>query len=103
MEEQFHNKNLNEFENFIKKVEAYRKNEERERKRQMAILKREEEFNRTRNLLLMKTFTEEEIKKQKNIENLIQNTDNNIINITIYNGNKKINVLKSTIKKKKFF
>ena len=103
LEEQFHNKNFIEFENFIKEVEAYRKNEERERKRQMAILKREEEFNRTRNLLLMKTFTEEEIKKQKNIENLIQNTENNIINITIYNGNKKINVLKSTIKKKKFF
>ena len=69
----------------------------------MAIFKREEEFNRTRNLLLMKTFTEEEIKKQKNIKNLIQNTENNIIKITIYNDNKKINVLKSTIKKKKFF
>ncbi len=74
--EQFYKKNLNEFKNFIKQIDAERVFEEKKRKRQMAILRKEEELNRMKNLFLKKTFTEENKKKQQNIKNLIQNRDN---------------------------
>ena len=50
MIEQFYKKNLNEFKNFIKQIDAERLFEEKKRKRQMAILRKEEELNRMKNL-----------------------------------------------------
>ena len=98
--EQFKKRNLNEFQNFIEEIEADRKYEEKKMKKQMLIFKKEEEFIKTRNLFLMRTFTEEELRKEKNIQNLIvQNNEN--FKITIFNNNKKINVFKSTNKYKK--
>lgn len=98
--EQFQKRNLVQFQNFIEEIEADRKYEEKKMKRQMSIFKKEEEFIKTRNLFLMRTFTEEELKKEKNIQNLIiQNNEN--FKITICNKNKEINVFKATINLKK--
>lgn len=52
MIEEFYKKNLNEFKNFIKQIDAERVFEEKKRKRQMAILRKEEELNRMKNLFL---------------------------------------------------
>ena len=52
MIEEFYKKNLNEFKTFIKQIDAERVFEEKKRKRQMAILRKEEELNRMKNLFL---------------------------------------------------
>ena len=52
MIEEFYKKNLNEFKNFIKQIDAERVFEEKKRKMQMAILRKEEELNRMKNLFL---------------------------------------------------
>ena len=98
--EQFQKRNLNQFQKFIEEIEADRKYEEKKMKEQMLILKKEKEKMRTRNLFLMRTFTEEEIKKEKNIQNLIiQNNEN--FKITVYSKNKEINVCESKNIKRK--
>ena len=74
--EQFYKKNLNEFKNFIKQIDSERIFEEKKRKRQMAIMRKEEERNRMKKFFLKKTFTEENKKKQININNLNQNRYN---------------------------